>query len=46
MGLQARGFGIGPDSNGPVEYAAVADDVRGDETSRSRASRIGARSTS
>ena len=24
--FEARGFGIGPDSNGPIEYAAVADD--------------------
>jgi D-alanyl-D-alanine carboxypeptidase (penicillin-binding protein 5/6) len=23
--FEARGFGIGPDSNGPIEYAAVAD---------------------
>ncbi|MDQ3125902.1 MAG: D-alanyl-D-alanine carboxypeptidase, partial [Pseudomonadota bacterium] len=29
--FEARGFGIGPDSNGPIEYAAVADD-EDDET--------------
>jgi len=30
--FEARGFGIGPDSNGPIEYAAVADDDEDDET--------------
>ena len=28
--FEARGFGIGPDNNGPIEYAAVADDEDGE----------------
>ncbi len=28
--FEARGFGIGPDSNGPIEYATVADDEDGE----------------
>jgi D-alanyl-D-alanine carboxypeptidase len=36
--FEARGFGVGPDSNGPVEYAAAtADDEDGDAGIGSRA---------
>lgn len=28
--FESRGFGIGPDNNGPIEYAAVADDEDGE----------------
>lgn len=35
--FESRGFGIGPDSNGPVEYAAVADDEDGEADAGSSA---------
>ena len=34
--FEARGFGIGEDSNGPIEYAAVSADEDGESGSRSR----------